>query len=286
MGGWPPVEGHGGAPVGAEEELFRADVGVGERLFDELGPPEADFEEDVVEGAGDVEGLIHPAFEVAGLEAAVVEDEGDIGELGRQVGDPEDVDRFRHGVVGEGVALDDAGVDAGGDAVLAGDLEDDAHFVEALGHADRLTALAAGGVAGDPLADADELAGGEELVDLLGRCLDRPLDLTAHRLVMGFARSTAGDELIRVLFDELRVDLVREPLPWQEDAHIDAVAFHVVEEARGVVIGGHVHHRLREIGIARAALETWPSGEALSMDMRVDNEPTEAHGILLTLLAR
>ena len=167
---------------------------------------------------------------------------GTSGELGGEVGEPEDVDGLGHAVVGEGVALDHAGVDAGGDAVLAGDLEDDAHLVEALGHADRLAARAAHRVARDALADADELAGGEELVELLGRGLGAPLDLPAQRCFRSVDSRAAGDELVGVALDQLLVELVGHAKCWQEDAHVDAVALHVVEQPRRVVVRLQLDH--------------------------------------------
>src|SRR5207237_6602517 len=99
------------------------------------------------------------------------------------------------------------------------------------------------------------------------------------------------DEAGRVTLDDLEVQVVGHPERRQQDAHVDPVALHVVEEARRVVVWLEAAHHLRQ-GLPLLALSglTLPQGgpgrEALGVHVGVDDEPAKLHGSPLTRVVR
>ena len=281
------VDLHARAPVGAPQQLRRADVGVHHRLLVELAPPQPGLDVDVVVGGDDRQALLVEALPRAGLDAAVVVDQRDVGEGRRDVEHPQRIDVGRPDVavgVGRGVAVGDAGVDARGDAVLLGDLDDLQDVGDGVDAADERGLVPGIGHIGQRLADGHEAARAQQPVELGADAVDAPLLLALAAAAHVVGAPAGGDVLVGRALDHLQVELVGHPEGRQQHAHVHAVARHVVLQARRVVVGLEARHRLAERsplaaarGLGRALGYSLARGEALRVHVRVDDEPACLH---------
>ena len=281
------VDLHARAPVGAPQQLRRPDVGVHQRLLVELAPPQPGLDVDVVVGGDDGQALLVEALPPAGLDAAVVEDQVDVGERGRDVEHPQrvDVGRADRAVgVGSGVAVGDPGVDARGDPVLLGHLDDPHDVGDRVDAADERRPVPRRGHVGQRLADGHEPAGAEETVERVADAVDAPLLLAGAAAADVLRRAAGGDVAVGRALDDLEVELVGHPERRQQHAHVDAVAVHVVLQARGVRVGLEARHGLAQraplaaaADLGRALGDVLARREALRVDVRVDDEPACLH---------
>ena len=229
---------------------------------------------------GDGQRLLVKLFGPPALDAAVIDDQRHVRIFDGHVAHPKRMKGLRPVVVAERISHHDTGMDLRHRLVLAHDVHDDSHLVHALGVADGLAARAVGGHA---FADADELAGGQQLVELLGRGFGRPGLLAVDRLFRRFHRRAGGHKFVGVALDQLHIELVAHAERRQEHAHVDVVAFHVVEEARRVVVGLEPADRLGEVVVARAVrrdavlLERCACGEPLRVHVGVDDKAPHFH---------
>ena len=234
-----------------------------------------------------VDALLVEALPPAGLDAAVVEDQRDVGEGRRDVEHPQrvDVGRADRAVgVGGRVAVGDAGVDAGRDAVLLGDLDDLQDVGDRVDAADERRLVPRGRHVGQRLADGHEPAGAQQAVELGADAVDAPLLLARAAAADVLGGPAGGDVPVGRALDHLEVELVGHPEGRQQHAHVDAVAVHVVLEARRVVVGLEAPHRLAQRAplaaaarLGRALGDPLARREALGVDVRVDDEPACLH---------
>ena len=172
--------------------------------------------------------LVDEVFLVAALHAAVIEDDGHVRILGSKVMDPVGCQFSGQYVYGIGYTPGRARVHPAGTLCFRAT---SITFRSWSIRSDWLRVFfvcICSEIARRSLADADKFTCGEELIQFCAGCLDCPFDLARARFVRRLLRTAQGPELVRILFDQLHVDLVVHAEGGTEDAHVYVVAFHVV----------------------------------------------------------
>jgi len=175
-------------------------------------------------------------------------------------------------------------VDAGRNAVLLGHLDDLHDVRDRLDAADERRLVPGRRHVGQRLADGHEAPRAQQPGELGTDAVDAPLLLARAAAADVLGRAAGRDVLVGRALDDLEVELVGHPEGRQQDAHVNAVAVHVVLQARRVVVGLEARHRLAQRAplaatgrLGRALGDPLARGEALGVHMRVDDEPACLH---------
>ena len=178
--------------------------------------------------------LLNESLRPPPLQPTMVEHDGHIRIFGGQISRPNRIERLGPEMMRKRIAHHDTGMDARDGLVLPRNVHDRADLVHPCGLAERPFISM---IRRHPLTEPDELAGREQLVDLRRRRLGRPFDLAVPRFTLRLHRRAHRHELVGVTLNNLEIERVRHTKRWQQHAHVNVVAVHVVQQPCGVVVG-------------------------------------------------